>query len=300
MPWLRWANVSHTGRRCGSRRRRRRPRARARAVEHERREADAGSRSRAANTSSAPAICGTRCGLTKLAASMRARPAAGEAVAELAANSGASVGLVLEPVARADVADGDVGRAHPLSLRRSAAAAAARERRQRHRDHQRAAVEELLDEVLDAEQLQSGDPGHQEVHRDEGADRVEAPGPDRGRAEEAGRERGQQERLRRGGVGAAEAARVHDPRETGEETADDERAPANPVDAQAAQARHAAAATDEQQTPAERRVLEDVEQDQRRRDPVEEDQVEAEERLAYRPVVRPPARFVTSVSLLIH
>ena len=57
----------------------------------------------------------------------------------------------------------------------------------------RAAVEELLDEGLDAEQLQPGDAGDEEVDGDERADRVEAARHDRRRAEERRGERRQQE-----------------------------------------------------------------------------------------------------------
>ena len=57
-------------------------------------------------TSSAPAICGTRLGLTKLTASTRGTPAAARRSHSSARTAGASVVvLVLEPVAGPDVAD---------------------------------------------------------------------------------------------------------------------------------------------------------------------------------------------------
>ena len=52
--------------------------------------------------------------------------------------------------------------------------APAGELRERDGQHERAAVEELLDEGLHAEQLQAGDPGDEEVDGRDRADRVEA------------------------------------------------------------------------------------------------------------------------------
>ena len=60
----------------------------------------------AATTSSAPAICGTASSRTKLTASTRGTRAAASRPTSSARTAGASVSrLVLEPVARADVAD---------------------------------------------------------------------------------------------------------------------------------------------------------------------------------------------------
>ena len=57
-------------------------------------------------TSSAPAICGTSFGLTKLAASMRLRPARGQPIAKLGPHGRLEYPvLVLQPVAGTDVAD---------------------------------------------------------------------------------------------------------------------------------------------------------------------------------------------------
>ena len=68
-------------------------------------------RSIAATTSSAPAICGTRSARTKLAASTRAQPGGGEPVDEVGAHLGREhVWLVLQPVARAHVAERDASR----------------------------------------------------------------------------------------------------------------------------------------------------------------------------------------------
>ena len=64
-------------------------------------------RSSAATTSSAPAICGTRAGLTKLTASMRGRPAAASRSTSSARTAGSSDAVVLQAVARPDVADRD-------------------------------------------------------------------------------------------------------------------------------------------------------------------------------------------------
>ena len=89
-------------------RRRQRP-VEARAVEHERGETCAARRAAPAKTSSAPAICGTSFGFTKLAASTRGSP-----VAASRAHSSARTArlerhlVVLEAVARADVAHRDV------------------------------------------------------------------------------------------------------------------------------------------------------------------------------------------------
>ena len=69
------------------------------------------SRRRAATTSSASAICGTRRGSTKLATSIAGTPRADEAPNELGARRDVEdLGLVLQPVARADVVDGHARR----------------------------------------------------------------------------------------------------------------------------------------------------------------------------------------------
>ena len=54
-------------------------------------------------------------------------------------------------------------------------------------DHERATVEQLLDEASGAAKLKPGDPSDQEVDRDERAPGVEATGNDRRRTEEGGR-----------------------------------------------------------------------------------------------------------------
>jgi UDP-glucose 4-epimerase len=78
--------------------------------------------------------------------------------------------------------------------------AAARELRERNREHERAAVEELLHERLHPEQLQARDARDQEVHGRDRSDRVEAAGHDRRRAKERGCERRQQEAEGRRGI----------------------------------------------------------------------------------------------------
>ena len=77
-------------------------------VQHQRRRSRRRRGARARKTSSAPAICGTRCGLTKLAASTRGRPVAASRSHSSARTGGAERhAVVLEPVARPDVADLD-------------------------------------------------------------------------------------------------------------------------------------------------------------------------------------------------
>ena len=64
-------------------------------------------RESAAKTSSAPAICGTRCGLTKLAASTRGRPVSARRSHSPPDRGRERLAVVLEAVARPDVAQGD-------------------------------------------------------------------------------------------------------------------------------------------------------------------------------------------------
>ena len=72
-----------------------------------------------ANTSSAPAICGTTFGLTKLPHSMRGRPGRGQPVAQLGAHRRLERdAVVLQPVPRTDVAERDV---HQTAVARFAA-----------------------------------------------------------------------------------------------------------------------------------------------------------------------------------
>ena len=67
-----------------------------------------------ASTSSAPAICGTRLGLTKLAASIRRTPAAGRPATSSARTCGRERdGCVLEAVARPDVATSSCAHRRP-------------------------------------------------------------------------------------------------------------------------------------------------------------------------------------------
>ena len=99
------------------------------------------------------------------------------------------------------------GRSRSIDLPRVPAAGGLR---QRDGEDQRAAVEELLHEGLHAEELEPRDAGDEEVDGRDRAERVEAPGEDRRRAEERRRERGQQEAEARGRVGGAERARVED------------------------------------------------------------------------------------------
>src|SRR5262249_38843580 len=57
-------------------------------------------------------------------------------------------------------------------------------------DHERPAVEQLLDIALDAEELEADDPGLQEVGGDERAPGIEPSGLQRGSTQEGGCERG--------------------------------------------------------------------------------------------------------------
>src|SRR5215210_8107459 len=65
--------------------------------------------------------------------------------------------------------------------------------RERHRQHERAAVEHVLDPRLDTQEGQPGDPRDEEVDGDERSPGVEPARDDAGRAEKRRRERGQQE-----------------------------------------------------------------------------------------------------------
>ena len=80
----------------------------------------------AATTSSAPAICGTRAGWTKLTASIRGSPAAARRSTSSARTAGSSVDrVVLEAVARPDVADRHRGAQITPSSRREARSSSA-------------------------------------------------------------------------------------------------------------------------------------------------------------------------------
>ena len=91
-----------------------------------------------------------------------------------------------------------------------------------------AAVEQVLHVGRGAEDRQAGDPGDQEVHGDQRAPRVEAPGHDRGRPEEGGGDtRAAGSRGARGRIRAAGRAGVEHAGERGDQHAgDDQRAPA--------------------------------------------------------------------------
>src|SRR6478735_607557 len=128
-----------------------------------------------------------------------------------------------------------------------ALAAAADELRQDHGDDQRPAVEELLDVLLGAEQLETGDAGDQEVHGNQRAPGVEAADPEHGRTQEAGGERRQQERRAGDRVGAGRGAGVDDAGEAGEPGRDDERPAPEAGHVDAVEARDVAALADEQQ-----------------------------------------------------
>src|SRR5947199_270145 len=110
-------------------------------------------------------------------------------------------------------------------IARSVRRAPARELRESDREHERAAVEELLDERLHTEQLQAGDAGDEEVDGRDRADRVEPPGNDRRRAQERRSERRQQKAEAGRRVGGAERARVEDAGESADQAGDDESAP---------------------------------------------------------------------------
>src|SRR5262249_5520164 len=83
----------------------------------------------------------------------------------------------------------------------------------RHGDgeHERPAVEDLVDPARQARELQADDPGLQEVDADQRADRVELARLDDGGAEEYGGEGGQQIGVGDVGVIAAEARGHDDP-----------------------------------------------------------------------------------------
>ena len=130
-----------------------------------------------------------------------------------------------------------------------------------------AAVEELLDEAVRAQELQAGDPADQEEHGDERADRVEAARLDRGRA------RGRRPRRPAAGTTGPRsgprrpAIRCRRRRRSRHEGRRGERAPADATDVDAAQPRHVAPATDEQQPPSQGRVDEHVPEEDRQRTP---------------------------------
>jgi hypothetical protein len=89
--------------------------------------------------------------------------------------------------------------------------------RETNGEHKGAAVEQLLDERLHAEQLQARDTGDEEVDSRDRPDRIESSGHDRRRAEERGSEGRQQKAQPGGGVGGAERACVQDARESADQ-----------------------------------------------------------------------------------
>src|SRR3954469_6135915 len=113
---------------------------------------------------------------------------------------------------------------------------AAHEPGDNHRHDQGSAVEELLYEALDAEQLQSGDPGDQEVDGDQRAPGVEAARRDAGRAQERAGVGGKQEVAAGRWIGAAVRARVEHAGEARDDRTRDQRAKARPRHPHAAQA----------------------------------------------------------------
>src|SRR4051812_38841347 len=142
--------------------------------------------------------------------------------------------------------------------------------RRHHRHDQRSAVEELLDEALNAEQLQPRDPGDQEVDGDQRAPGVEAARGDAGRAEERARVRGKQEVAARRWVGAAVGARVEHAGEARDDRPRDQRAKARPRHPDAAQAGDAAPPAGEQQPPPQRSEVEHVPERDAEHEPVPE------------------------------
>ena len=170
--------------------------------------------------------------------------------------------------------------ASPAELGLQVAAAPAGEAREGDREDQRHAVEDLLDPAGQAEQLQPGDPGHQEVDGDERPPRVEAAGHDRRRAEEGGGEGGQQEALAHIGVGRPEQPGEHHPADRGEAARGDQRAGADRLHADARQAGHLAPGADEVEVAPERREREDVPAHDRQQEAVVEAELDAEELVA--------------------
>src|SRR5512146_2930699 len=126
------------------------------------------------------------------------------------------------------------------------------------RDHERGAVEDLLDPRRGSGQLEAGDAGDEQVERDERPERVEAAGLDRGRAEEGGGVGRQQVVRPDRRVGRSELAGCEDPARRGDHGGEDEGEPAQPPDRQPGQTRDLPPLADEEEVAARRRVLVDV------------------------------------------
>src|ERR1700733_14415087 len=125
-------------------------------------------------------------------------------------------------------------------------------------DHERAAVEHLLDERAEAQKDEACDPSDQEIDGDRGAPRIETPGRNARRSKEGGGESRQLigdagHRVRR-----ALSAGIEDTSQSAEETGSDKASDADTIGVDAAQPRHLAPATDEKNAPAGRGVFEQV------------------------------------------
>src|SRR3954447_1000396 len=107
------------------------------------------------------------------------------------------------------------------------------QRGKRHGHDQGASVEDLLDPAAQAEQLETGDPGDQEVDGDDRAPRVETPRVHDGRPEERGCERREQVRRGDAGLERAERAREDHAGERAEEAGGDDRPQPDAVDTDA-------------------------------------------------------------------
>ena len=159
--------------------------------------------------------------------------------------------------------------------------------RRRDGDHQGGAVEHALHPGLNAQDGKPGDAGHQEVHGDERAPRIEAARSDRRAAEEGRSERGQQEGVARHGIGCSCGPGVQDPAGCGDDARGDEATPAHSSDTDTAQPCHVRSSSHEEDTTPDGHEIEDVEEDGTENQPIVELERDAEQSVHHHPVREP-------------
>src|SRR6476660_2779009 len=119
-------------------------------------------------------------------------------------------------------------------------------------DHERAAVEHLLDERAEAQKDEAGDPSDQEINGDRCAPGIEAARHDARRAEKGCGEGGELIAHSRHRVRRALSAGIEHARQGAEETRRRQTCDANAIRVDAAEARHFASAANKKNAPAKR------------------------------------------------
>src|SRR5438552_10786066 len=149
--------------------------------------------------------------------------------------------------------------------------------RERDGEDEAAAVEEVLDEGLDAEDREAGDAGDEEIDGDGRAPRIEAPRRDARRSEKGRREGGEQEGQARERVGGADGAAIEESGDRAQDARREKAEETDAIDPDAAQARDLAPAPDEEGPAAGGRVLEEIPEHDAEGDRVVEGQRDSED-----------------------